>query len=105
MDKVKDSFSNETEFQTWANGVLTKLGVHYHHISSKNRYVKRGIFDLLCWYNGRSFCIELKQPSKTFRPEQRIEYQTLRKHKIGAYLVYNKTEFLNALKREKVLIK
>ena len=96
-------FDNEPKFQVWANGVLDKLGVHYIHISSKNRAVRKGILDLICFYKGKSFCIELKQKYQKLRPEQKIEMDKLKEHDINCYLCYTDTEFLNVLKKEMII--
>ena len=91
-------FSSETEFQTWCDGVLTKLGVHFVHIPSKNKYVRKGILDLMCWYYGKSFIIELKVGRNKLDEHQIKEVNEFKKHKIPVYVVRNSDEFISILK-------
>jgi hypothetical protein len=94
-------FQNESEFQSWCNGILEKLNIHYVHISSKNRYVRRGILDLLCWYHGKAWVIELKMKGEKIKAEQKKEIESFKDHDIPAYVVYTADEFIDVLKRER----
>ena len=96
-------FQTETEFQEWCNGVLTKLGVHYYHISSKNKFVRRGIFDLTCFWKKRSFCIELKVGKNKLSKDQKIEKTNLDRQCINNYVVWTPDEFLTVLKKELII--
>lgn len=105
MKIVTDDFKYdlETKFQTWANGTLDKLNVHYYHIVSKNKYVKKGIPDLLCWYNEKSFVIELKVGRNTLSDEQIIERDKFIKQGIPYYTCYTPKEVMDVLKKIKVI--
>ena len=93
-------FEKETDFQTWAGGVLDKLHIKWYHISSKNKFVKRGIPDLLCWYRGRSFVIELKVKGGRLSKEQKKEIAEFKEQDINAHVCYTQEEFLKVLEGE-----
>lgn len=93
-------FDNEKQFQEWCNNILKKLGVHYLHIPSKNRYIRKGIPDLLCWHKGHSFVVELKLKGNYLSKEQKNEIKNFTKQKIPAYVVYSQEEFLEVLETE-----
>jgi len=100
---TKTYFPTENKFQEYCNGVLTKLNVHFVHIPQGNKHVRKGILDLLCWYKGRSFIVELKQQYKKLKPEQAIEWKRYEEQNIPVYLCYAKEEFIEVLKREMVI--
>jgi hypothetical protein len=93
----------ETKFQTECNQDLDKLDVHYIHISSKNRYVRKGILDLLCWHYGKSFVMELKRDKNVLSKEQIKEIKAYKKHGIPVYVCYDREQFMKALKEQGVI--
>ena len=97
---LQTEFKQETDFQEWCNGVLDKLKVHYVHVSSKNKFVRKGILDLLCWYKKRSFIIELKVKGNYLSKEQKKEMEGFVHHDIPVYVVFTPDEFLKVLERE-----
>ena len=93
----------ETVFQTYCNGVLEKLGVNFHHLSSKNKYVKKGLLDLYCFFNDKAFAVELKVGRNKLSDEQKVEKASLEYQGIDAYVCYTKEEFIEVLKKEMVI--
>ena len=96
-------FTKESDFQKWANETLTKLGVHFYHISSKNKYVRRGILDLTCFYRGITFVIELKVGNNNLSEEQEAERDKLIFHGIPVYVCYTQDEFMKVLSAMNVI--
>lgn len=93
-------FRDEYEFQSWANEILDKKDIHYVHVNRTHKYTRKGILDLMCWYYGKSFIIELKMPGKVPSEEQIKEMNEFIKHNIPVYFCYYKHEFIEVLKRE-----
>ena len=93
------NFDTETQFQTYCDGVLDKLKIHYYHISSKNRYLKKGIPDLLCWYKKKSFVIELKVGRNKLSEDQKKERDKFILQGIPHFVCYTPDDFTDALKK------
>ena len=93
------TFETETELQTYTNGLLDRLNIHYVHISSKSsRYLRKGILDNMCWVNGISFIIELKIKTVKLKPEQIKEIEKFKAQKIMVFVCRNDDEVLEAVK-------
>ena len=101
--KIKSDFTKESDFQKWAQGVLDKIGVKWYHIPAKNKYVKKGIPDLLCWYRGRFWAMELKVGKNSLSGDQLAEVGSFNQEGFTVYPCWNKEEFLSVLSDTNIL--
>lgn len=97
----------ERDIQTKCNAILRDLGIPFFHIakgaSHKSKFQRLGFPDLIFWYKGKSFSIELKTAKGRVKPEQQAWLNDLSEQGVQVSICRSVEEFTDFLKLNKVM--
>lgn len=98
----------ERDIQTKCNAILRDLGIPFFHIakgaSHKSKFQRLGFPDLIFWWCGKCYAIELKTKNGRIKPEQQEWLDDLKSQGVVIDVCRSVDDFVEFLKENGVML-
>lgn len=97
----------ESTIQVACNQIMRELGIPFLHLEkgsgNKGRIHRKGFPDLVFWYRGKSYAVELKTANGILKTEQEEWLSRLKKQGVVCNVCRSADDFIEFLKENEII--